>query len=87
MAAGVAAIFITSRPETVVARNGTGFNGDRDVPDKSQWQCEDPQQSMGCDSPLWHWAVAGSHHSARVWMLPTSEIASSTVTHLKTARI
>jgi len=36
VATGIDAIFTISRPETVVARCGAGFDAGRDVPDISQ---------------------------------------------------
>jgi hypothetical protein len=84
---GTDALFASSWPGTVVARAGIGVDGGRAGADKSQRQCAVRQQSIGRGPALWHCAVAGSHHSARVGKLPMSETTTSIVTTLKALRI
>jgi hypothetical protein len=76
-----------ARPEIVGARRGIGFDTGWGRADKWQQQCAGRQQVIGCDCAWRHWAVDGSHHSARVCKLPVSEITSSVVNNLKTVRI
>ena len=87
MVPGTDALFANWWTGTVVALAGIGTEDGRAGADKSQWQCPVRQQSIGCDTALWHCAAAGSQHSARVGKLPMSETATSIVTTLKALRI